>query len=73
MDVVSSDEAGKILTGGAMMWGANSRCHATRARDKLGWAPRMEALESTMAAAVRSEADAMGLVVHHAAKAAGDL
>jgi len=70
--VISSDEAGKLLKGGEMMWGANSRCHATRARDKLGWAPSMEALEATLAAAVQSEADAQGLVVHHAVKAAGD-
>ncbi|KAI9793670.1 MAG: hypothetical protein M1816_007565 [Peltula sp. TS41687] len=68
---VSAEEANAILTGGAAMWGANSRCKAVRARKLLLWKPKGRDIVSEIADAVRREAKRLEILPGHAKKAAG--
>ena len=72
-DVVSLSavEIAKLHPWGAMLWGANSRCKAIRARKLLGWSPTERTIQEEVPDAVHSEAVALGLVEGHAAKVAG--
>lgn len=54
-----------------MLWGANSRGRALRARKLLGWSPKGVSLEDEIPNTVAHEADIQGFVQHHAAKAIG--
>lgn len=59
---------------GAVLWGANSRCKAIRARKLLGWAPKERSLEDELPDIVASEVQRLklsGVLKGHAAKVAG--
>jgi len=56
---------------GAMIWGANSRCKAVRAKKLFGWSPKEQSIQENVPEAVDSEAKALGLIEGHAAKVAG--
>jgi len=68
---ISGQEANQMTRAGELLWGANSRCRALRARRLLGWTPRERAMNDEIADAVKSEAKRLGLVVGHAAQVAG--
>ena len=55
----------------SILWGANSRGKAIRARKVLGWLPKEKSMEAETLEVVSSEAKIMGLVQGHAAKVAG--
>ncbi|KAL9610841.1 MAG: hypothetical protein Q9167_004481 [Letrouitia subvulpina] len=76
---IPSEEV-KVLSGAELeelgqfhkiLWGANSRGRAIRARKSLGWSPKGESIEDNVFETVGYEAEAQGLVQHHTAKAAG--
>ena len=69
-DVVamSGDEVNQIMSNGAILWGANLRGRALRARKLLGWSPRGKAMADETPEAVDAEAKALGLVQGHASK-----
>ncbi|KAI9731767.1 MAG: hypothetical protein M1834_004556 [Cirrosporium novae-zelandiae] len=69
--VVPDDEANKISPGGHVLWGANSRGKALRARKLLGWEAKERNLNDELPDAVTQEAERLGLIQGHAAKAAG--
>jgi hypothetical protein len=66
-----SEEIAKHSPLGEIIWGANSRATAIRARKLLKWTPRGASLEDTIPEAVEEEARRMGLVEGHASKVAG--
>lgn len=68
---ISAEEANGLTAFGSMLWGANSRCHAIRARKILGWTPQESSLQEEVATAVESEAKRMGLKPGHAQKVSG--
>ena len=68
---VPDEEANRLTPYGALLWGANSRCKAIRARKLLGWSPQGRSLEDEIPDVVASEARKLGLVEGHAAKVAG--
>ncbi|KAL8945827.1 MAG: hypothetical protein Q9222_007687 [Ikaeria aurantiellina] len=65
------DEIVKMCPHGPMLWGANSRCRAIRARKLLDWSPKGKSIEEETPSTVTYEADLRGFVQHHAAKVAG--
>ena len=67
---VSNEEANQITKWGAVVWGANSRCRAIRARKILAWSPKERSLDDEIPDAVGSEARRTGMTVGHAAKVA---
>ena len=69
-DVVamSGDEVNQIRSHGAILWGANSRCRALRARKLLGWSPKSKAINDETPKAVSIEAKTLGLFRGHASK-----
>lgn len=69
--VLADKEINELCEGGLILWGANSRCRAIRARKLLGWSPRGNSLEEEIPETVSYEADIRGFVKHHAAKVAG--
>ncbi|KAI9876213.1 MAG: hypothetical protein M1830_007020 [Pleopsidium flavum] len=68
---VSAEEADKLTPHGSMLFGANSRSKAIRARKLLGWSPKERSLNDELPDVVASEARRLGLVEGHAAKVAG--
>ena len=68
---ISNDEANKITPWGSLIWGANSRCRAIRARRLLGWSPNERSLEEEVSDAVSGEASKLGIVLGHAAQVTG--
>lgn len=68
---VSAEEMDKLIPYGSILFGANSRCKAIRARKLLGWSPKQRSLEDEVPDVVASEARRMGLVEGHAAKVSG--
>ncbi|KAL8912221.1 MAG: hypothetical protein Q9171_002735 [Xanthocarpia ochracea] len=67
----SDEEINEMRQGGTMLWGANSRCRAIRARKLLGWSPKGKSIEEEIPDTVAFEAELQGFVKHHAAKVAG--
>ncbi|KAL8922109.1 MAG: hypothetical protein Q9172_003714 [Xanthocarpia lactea] len=67
----SNEEINEMCQGGTMLWGANSRCRAIRARKLLGWCPKGKSIEEEIPDTVAFEAELQGFVKHHAAKVAG--
>ncbi|MCJ1353972.1 MAG: hypothetical protein MMC33_003959 [Icmadophila ericetorum] len=65
---ISGEEADKLSQQGSVMWGANSRGKAIRARKILGWEPKERSLKDEVDDVVASEAKEMGLVKGHAEK-----
>ncbi|KAI9807800.1 MAG: hypothetical protein M1825_005105 [Sarcosagium campestre] len=68
VESISADEAGKIRSYGQLLWGANSRSKAIRARKLLGWEPTEKSLFDTVDEVVTQEAKALGLIKGHAEK-----
>ena len=66
-----ADEMQKIHRYGPLVWGANSRGRAIRARKLLGWSPKARSLVATVPDALEIEAKAKGLKTGHAVKASG--
>lgn len=71
VEVLSNKEIDEMCPSGTLLWGANSRCRAIRARKLLGWSPKGKSIEAETPNTVAYEADIRGLVKHHAAKIAG--
>ncbi|KAF2225133.1 nucleoside-diphosphate-sugar epimerase [Elsinoe ampelina] len=69
---LNKEEAIQATGGGHILWGANSRCKAIRARKLLGWQPKRHGLREEVKDAVEVEAKKLGKLPGHAAKAAGD-
>ena len=77
--LIASDEvvtiAEKVANGmiprGAVLWGANTRYRALRARKLLDWSPKEKSLDHYIPEAVSIEAKNLGLAPGHAAKVAG--
>ncbi|KAF2228919.1 nucleoside-diphosphate-sugar epimerase [Viridothelium virens] len=65
------EDVSKLHPYGPVVWGANSRGKAIRARKLLGWNPKDRSLLQTVSGAVDIEAKKKGLKPGHAAKAAG--
>lgn len=72
VDSISKDEAEKLLEGGGAQWGMNSRCKAIRAQKVFGWKPKGDTPEQALPRIIKTEAEAAGLVKHHAQVAAGN-
>ena len=68
VSIVSSEEANQLTSRGALMWAANSRGRAIRARKVLGWAPAEKDMSHEISRIVTSEAKLLGLAPGHAAK-----
>ena len=68
---VSAEEAGNFRRGGFLIWGANSRSKAIRARNLLGWSPTGTAIQDEVTNLVDIEARGLGLTQGHAARVAG--
>ncbi|KAL8716922.1 MAG: hypothetical protein Q9225_005786 [Loekoesia sp. 1 TL-2023] len=71
VEVLSNKEIDEMCPSGTLLWGANSRCRAIRARKLLGWSPKGKSIEEETPNTVAYEADIRGFVKHHAAKVAG--
>ncbi|KAL8732253.1 MAG: hypothetical protein Q9166_002825 [cf. Caloplaca sp. 2 TL-2023] len=71
VQVHSNEEITEMCKHGTILWGANSRCRAIRARKLLGWFPMGKSIEEEVPDTVTYEADLRGFVKHHAAKVAG--
>lgn len=65
------DQVQKLHPFGPVIWGANSRGKAVRARQLLGWTPKDRSLLETIPDAVDYEAKRKGLKPGHAVQAAG--
>lgn len=72
VDVITSDEADKLLPMGSYLWGTNSRCKAQRANKVLHWKPQQRSMMDLLPDIVEGEAKKQGLIKSHAMKAAGD-
>lgn len=68
---VSSEKAGQLRSYGFLLWGANSRGTAIRARKLLGWSPKGKSIEEETPDLVKEEARSLGLTQGHAAQVAG--
>lgn len=68
-----NDEVDQLTYGGSLLWGANSRARAVRAKKLLGWSPKEKSIEDETPETVGVEAKRLGLVEGHAAKVAGEL
>ena len=68
---ISSEEANKLSRAGAILWGANSRGRAVRAREVLGWKPTEIDMMTAIPDIVACEARTLGLTAGHAAKVGG--
>ena len=68
---LSPEEGNNLETGGAIIWGTNSRCKAIRARKLLGWTPTEQTLEADVPRLIESEAKRAGLVQGHGQKVSG--
>ena len=65
---ISPDEADQMTKWGSLLWGANSRCRAVRARKLLNWEPVERGLVEEIPSVVESESKALGLAKGHAAR-----
>ena len=68
---LSAEEAGQLTPFGFLLWGANSRGTAIRARQLLDWSPKGKSIEAETPELVKGEAKRLGLVQGHAAQVAG--
>jgi len=68
----SAEEANKLTTFGAALWGANSRSRARRAKEVLKWEPCSPALEDEIDATLAAEARRLSITHGHAEVAAGN-
>ena len=68
---LSPEEIGQLREYGFILWGANSRGSAIRARKLLDWAPSGKSIETEIPELVADEARSLGLTSGHAAQVAG--
>ena len=68
---ISPEKSTEFHRAGPVLWGANSRGRAIRARKLLGWSPQEASIAKEAPIAVAIEAKSLGLVEGHAAKVAG--
>lgn len=68
---VSAEEADRLRPHGSLLWGANSRGTAIRARKLLGWSPVGNSIEDELPQLVGEEARSLGLTQGHAAQVVG--
>jgi len=68
---VSNEEVDRLRNHGSLLWGANSRGTAIRARKLLGWSPRGKSIEAETPQLVQEEGRTLGLTIGHAAQVAG--
>jgi len=68
---VSNEEVDRLRNHGSLLWGANSRGTALRARKLLGWSPRGKRVEAETPQLVQEEARNLGLIIGHAAQVTG--
>lgn len=66
VEIHPNEEINEMCQAGTILWGANSRCRARRARELLGWSPKGKRIEDDIAETVAFEADLRGFVKHHA-------
>ena len=71
VDVITADDADKLMPKGSYLWGSNSRCKAQRASEVLGWKPQQKSMKDLLPDIVDGEARKQDLIKGHAAKAAG--
>lgn len=71
VDVITTEDADKLLPFGSYLWGTNSRCQAQRASKVLGWKPQEKSLMDLLPDIVEGEAKKLALIKGHAEKAAG--
>ena len=57
VEVLPQKEIDEMCPSGTLLWGANSRCRAIRARKLLGWSPKGKSLEQETPDTVAQEAD----------------
>lgn len=69
---VTADEAEALAQYGNLLWGANSRSRAKRAKVLFGWKPEGCSLKEDIPRAVAVEASRLKIKPGHAAVAAGD-
>lgn len=69
---LTTEEANKMTTWGAALWGANSRGRAIRARKLLGWECKAPSLKDEVPLTVEVEAKTIGKIPGHAKVAAGE-
>ena len=62
VSIVSAEEANQLTPRGGLMWAANSRCKAIRARKLLGWSPTEKGMNHEISSIVTSEAKLLGLL-----------
>ncbi|KAL8792484.1 MAG: hypothetical protein Q9195_004940 [Heterodermia aff. obscurata] len=67
---VSAEDADRLRPHGFLLWGANSRCKAIRAKRLLGWSPT-HIIKNEVSELVDIEARSLGLTQGHAAKVGG--
>lgn len=72
VDKITPEEADTMAKWGGFLWSFNSRSKAERARKVFNWTPKGTSFVDEIPAAVRGEAERLGLVKHHASVAAGD-
>lgn len=68
---MTPDEVDRLRKHASVIWGANSRGSAIRARKLLGWAPKGKSIEAETPQLVTDEAKSLGLIQGHAADVAG--
>ncbi|KAL8826543.1 MAG: hypothetical protein Q9170_007361 [Blastenia crenularia] len=73
VQTLPNKEIDEVCSHGSLLWGANSRCRAIRARKLLSWSPKGRSLEQETPDTVTQEADLRGLIKHHAAKVVGEV
>ena len=67
---ISPEQANELTHLGSLLWGANCRCKAIRARKLLGWSPKEQSMEAEIPDIIHSEAKRLGLLPGHAAQVA---
>lgn len=68
VEPLSAESANELTPYGSVVWGANSRCRAIRARKTLGWKPSGSSLKDEIPIIVKGEAARLGLLKGHAAQ-----
>jgi nucleoside-diphosphate-sugar epimerase len=70
-DGVSQEEAEKLMEGGSLQWGFNSKSKSIRAKKLFGWEPKEKDIKGLIHEIVKEEALGLGLLKTHAQEAAG--
>jgi hypothetical protein len=71
VDGLNQEEAEKLMEGGSLQWGFNSKSKSVRAKKLFGWEPKVKDIKGLIHEIVKEEALALGLLKTHAQEAAG--